>query len=59
MPQVSSLRERHRDRSTTRLAVTIAYDVSPAERVDAHDVSRRLRARTYAASRRPALDETA
>ncbi|MDQ1457194.1 MAG: hypothetical protein QOH28_2814 [Actinomycetota bacterium] len=118
MPQVSSLREPHRDGSTTRLAVTLTGDVSPAERVDAlaifeqlsrdagqgvrcarfriearvqadglstvdgimiledgralfgwsvdrtmlgaaRDVSRRLRARMYAAARRPALDETA
>jgi hypothetical protein len=118
MPQVSSLRERHSDGSTTRLAVGITGDVSPAEQVDAlaifeqlsrdaghgvrcarfriearveadglstvdgfiiledgralfgwsvdrtlpgaaHDVSRRLRARMHAASRRPALDETA
>ena len=35
MPQVSSLRERRRDRSATRVAVTITGDVSPAERVDA------------------------
>jgi hypothetical protein len=118
MPQVSSLRERHRDGSTTHLAVTIIGDVSPAEQVDAlaifeqlsrdagqgvrcarfriearveavglstvdgfiiledgrtlfgwsvdrtllgaaRDVSRRLRARMYAPSPRPELDETA
>ncbi|MEY2592168.1 MAG: hypothetical protein QOJ67_4152 [Acidimicrobiaceae bacterium] len=35
MPQVSSLRERRRDRSATRVAVTITGDVSPAEQVDA------------------------
>ena len=34
MPQVSSLRERRRDGSATRLAVTITGDVSPAEQVD-------------------------
>jgi hypothetical protein len=33
MPQVSSLRERRRDRSATRVAIT--GDVSPAEQVDA------------------------
>ena len=35
MPQVSSLSERHRDESATRVAVTITGDVSPAEQVDA------------------------
>jgi hypothetical protein len=118
MPQVSSLSERHRDESATRVAVTITGDVSPAEQVDAlaifedlsrdaghgvqcarcridarlkadglsivdgvmiledgralvawsldrtalgavRDVTRRLRARMFAASRRPALNPTA
>jgi hypothetical protein len=118
MPQVSSLRERRRDRSTTRVAVTITGDVSPAEQVDAlavfedltrdardvvrcarcridarlkadgpsivdgvmiledgrllvassadrtmlgamREVTRRLRMRMFAASRRPVLDPTA
>jgi hypothetical protein len=35
MPQVSSLRERRRDDSATRVGVTITGDVSPAEQVDA------------------------
>ena len=35
MPQVSSLRERRRDASATRVGVTITGDVSPAEQVDA------------------------
>jgi hypothetical protein len=35
MPQVSSLRERRRDGSATRVAVTITGDVSPAQQVDA------------------------
>jgi hypothetical protein len=34
MPQASSLRERRRDGSATRLGVTITGDVSPAEQVD-------------------------
>src|SRR5260370_20626460 len=34
MPQVSSLRERRRDGSATRVGVTITGDVSPAEQVD-------------------------
>ena len=34
MPQVSSLRERRRDGSDTRVGVTITGDVSPAEQVD-------------------------
>ncbi len=35
MPQVSSLRERRRDGSATRVGVTITGDVSPEEQVDA------------------------
>ena len=35
VPQVSSLRERRRDGTATRVAVTITGDVSPAEQVDA------------------------
>jgi hypothetical protein len=35
MPQVSSLRERHRDGSATRVEVAITGDASPAEQVDA------------------------
>ena len=118
MPQVSSLRERLRDGSATRVAVTITGDVSAAEQVDAlaifedltrvardgvrcarcridarlkadglsivdgvmiledgrvlfawsadrtmlgavREVTRRLRVRMFAASRRPAVDQTA
>jgi hypothetical protein len=62
MRRLSSLGERRRDASTTRVAVTITGDVSPAEQVDAlavREVSRRLHAETDAASHGPALDETA
>jgi hypothetical protein len=47
MARVSSLRERHRDGSATRVAVTITGDVSPVEQVDAlaifEDLSRDAR----------------
>jgi hypothetical protein len=35
MPQISSLGERRRDGSATRVGVTITGDLSPAEQVDA------------------------